>query len=252
MFTGIVEERGTVTAVEPHGDSVIVTVEATKVAGTVRRGDSVAVDGVCLTVTDVGGGRFSADVVRETLRRSGLGALRPGCAVNLERSVPVGGRLDGHLVQGHVDGVGRILSRQPGEAADPRSEIVRFGVPPELGRYLVPKGSVAVDGVSLTVVDCDDGRGGDGADGADGGHEAAFTVTVIPTTSRVTTLGAKGPGEQVNIEVDVIGKYLGRYLDTYLDRNVGTYLDRAVAKYLEPRLQQLVEGHLATRPERRR
>lgn len=189
MFTGIVEELGKVVAVEPRGDSAVLRVRGPTVAGGAGPGDSVAVNGVCLTVVDVAGDLFSADVVKETLDRSSLGELVPGSSVNLERPLRVDGRLDGHLVQGHVDGTGRILSREQGEQWD----VVRISLPADLARYVVAKGSVALDGVSMTVVDV----------GPD-----AFTVSVIPTTRRLTVLGSKAPGELVNVEVDVIAKYV--------------------------------------------
>ena len=189
MFTGIVEELGEVVAFEPRGDSASLTVRCPVVVKGTRRGDSVAVNGVCLTVTDVADETFSADVIRETLERSSLGALAPGSGVNLERPLTFDGRLGGHLVQGHVDGTGRLLSREPGE----RWESVRISMPGDLARYVVAKGSIAVDGVSLTVVDA---------------AKDAFTVSLIPTTLALTTLGAKRPGELVNLEVDVVAKYV--------------------------------------------
>ncbi|MFC0861005.1 riboflavin synthase [Sphaerimonospora cavernae] len=203
MFTGIVEELGEVVAVESgdgggagpgprdggDGDSARLTVRGELVTGDARLGDSIAVNGVCLTVTSVEEAAFTADVMKETLDRSCLGVLRPGSRVNLERAVRVDQRLGGHIVQGHVDGTGVILSREP--AAN--WEIVRISLPADLARYVVEKGSVAVDGVSLTVV------------------EAAadwFSVSLIPTTLELTTLGGKQPGEPVNLEVDVIAKYV--------------------------------------------
>src|SRR5580700_10867855 len=147
VFTGIVEELGEVVALDPTGDSARLTVRGPSVTADAARGDSIAVNGVCLTVTDLTGGAFTADVIGETLKHSALGSLAPGQAVNLERAVRVDGRLGGHIVQGHVDGTATIVSRQPG--AD--WEVVRISVPPELARYVVYKGSVAVDGISLTV-----------------------------------------------------------------------------------------------------
>ncbi len=154
-----------------------------------RHGDSIAVNGVCLTVTSVDGAVFTADVMKETLDRSCLGALRPGSRVNLERAVRADQRLGGHIVQGHVDGTGVILSREPGA----NWETVRISLPADLARYMVEKGSVAVDGVSLTVVEAAADR---------------FSVGLIPTTLGLTTLGGKQPGDPVNIEVDVIAKYV--------------------------------------------
>ncbi|MEN3538551.1 riboflavin synthase [Microbispora sp. ZYX-F-249] len=189
MFTGIVEELGEVVALEPRGDSARLTVRGAVVTGDARHGDSIAVNGVCLTVAEVGGDSFTADVMRETLDRSSLGALRPGARVNLERAVRADQRLGGHIVQGHVDGTGEVLSREPGE----HWEIVRVSLPADLARYVVEKGSIAVDGVSLTVA---------------GVTEDSFAVSLIPTTLGLTTLGRKQPGEPVNLEVDVIAKYV--------------------------------------------
>jgi riboflavin synthase len=161
----------------------------------VTNGDSIAVNGVCLTVSSHTGGAFTADVMRETLTRSSLGALAPGAAVNLERSVRLADRLGGHLVQGHVDGTGTIASRTPAEHWD----LVRIAMPPGLARYVVEKGSVAVDGVSLTIVSV-----------ADTGEW--FEVSLIPETLKRTTLGVKQPGGTVNLEVDVIAKYVEKLL----------------------------------------
>lgn len=193
MFTGIVEELGEVTALTHLGDSVRLTVRGPLVVEGARHGDSVAVNGVCLTVVEVTGDRFTADVMRETLDRSALGALTPGAPVNLERPMRLDGRLGGHLVQGHVDGTGVIESRSPSEHWD----VVRISLPHELARYVVPKGSVTVDGVSLTVASVDEG---------------SFTVSLIPTTLELTTLGRKQPGDPVNLEVDVIAKYVERLM----------------------------------------
>lgn len=199
MFTGIVEELGTVVAIEPDGDSVRLRVRGPLVTTDAACGASIAVNGVCLTVTDrtaPGDGTFTADVMGETLQRTSLGALRPGDPVNLERAMPAGGRFGGHVVQGHVDGVGRVLERTPAE----RWHTVRFGVPPELARYLATKGSVTVDGVSLTVVEVS----------PPAEPEPWFTVGLVPTTLAATTLGAAEPGSSVNIEVDVLAKYTER------------------------------------------
>jgi riboflavin synthase len=198
MFTGIVEELGEVVAVEHLAYAARLTVRGPLVTADVAHGDSVAVNGVCLTVTGVADSAFTADVMAETLSRSGLGALEPGSPVNLERSLRVGDRLGGHMVQGHVDGVGTVVSRVPGE----RWEVVRITVPPGLARYLVEKGSVAVDGVSLTV----------SALGGGPGEQPWFEVSLIPTTLAVTTLGRRAPGGRVNLEVDMIGKYVERML----------------------------------------
>ncbi|MFD2767744.1 riboflavin synthase [Micromonospora eburnea] len=200
MFTGIVEELGEVIrTTETGGDSALVAVRGPLVTSDARHGDSIAVNGVCLTVVDVDGDVFTADVMGETLRRTALGALRPGDPVNLERAAALNSRLGGHLVQGHVDGVGEILSREPAE----QWETVRFRLPASLSRYVVEKGSITVDGVSLTVA----GVGDDW-----------FAVGLIPTTLKLTTLGAKGVGDPVNLEVDVLAKYVERLLG---DRLIG-------------------------------
>ncbi len=193
MFTGIVEELGEITAVEELGDASRFTVRGPVVTMGAKHGDSIAVNGVCLTVVDLVDDAFTADVMAETLDRSSLGALAAGSRVNLERPMALGGRLGGHLVQGHVDGTGEILRREPAE----HWEVVRVALPAALARYVVEKGSITVDGVSLTVVDA----------GAD-----YFTVSLIPTTLAMTTLGTKRPGDPVNLEVDVIAKYVERML----------------------------------------
>ncbi|MEV7400868.1 riboflavin synthase [Streptomyces sp. NPDC091267] len=193
MFTGIVEELGEVTAVEDLGDSSRFRLRGPVVTEGAKHGDSIAVNGVCLTVVDLGEQDFTADVMAETLNRSSLGALQAGSRVNLERPMAVGGRLGGHIVQGHVDGTGRIVERKVSE----NWEIVKISLPADLTRYVVEKGSITVDGVSLTVVDA----------GPD-----YFTISLIPTTLALTTLGHKGPGDPVNLEVDVIAKYVERLL----------------------------------------
>jgi riboflavin synthase len=194
MFTGIVEELGEVVRlIDAGGDSAVLAVRGPVVTSDARHGDSIAVNGVCLTVIDNEDGVFTADVMGETLRRSSLRALRVGSQVNLERAAALGSRLGGHLVQGHVDGVGSLLDR---EQAD-QWEVVRFALPPDLGRYVVEKGSITVDGVSLTVMAVDD---------------TSFSVGLIPTTSKLTVLGSKAPGDPVNLEVDVIAKYVEKML----------------------------------------
>jgi riboflavin synthase len=196
VFTGIVEELGEVVGLEPKGDSARLIVRGPAVTADAARGDSVAVNGVCLTVTGTAAGEFSADVMGETLKHSALGSLAPGTAVNLERAVRADGRLGGHIVQGHVDGTGAIMSRQPGSDW----EVVRISVPTELTRYVVYKGSIAVDGISLTV------------SGLSEGGDAWFEVSLIPETLQRTTLGFKQPGAAVNLEVDLIAKYVERLL----------------------------------------
>ncbi|MEW1718762.1 riboflavin synthase [Streptomyces sp. NPDC093109] len=193
MFTGIVEELGEVTAVENLGDASRFRLRGPVVTEGAKHGDSIAVNGVCLTVVELAEGEFTADVMAETLKRSSLGALVPGSRVNLERPMALGGRLGGHLVQGHVDGTGTIVERTPSE----HWEIVKVSLPAGLTRYIVEKGSITVDGVSLTVVD------------AAADH---FTISLIPTTLALTTLGLKGPGDPVNLEVDIIAKHVERLL----------------------------------------
>jgi riboflavin synthase len=196
VFTGIIEEIGEVVALRARGDSAVLTLGASTVAADLVHGASIAVDGVCLTVIGwrgTGPTQIDFDVMGETLKRSVIGALHPRERVNLERAARVDGRLDGHIVQGHVDGCGVVVSRTPGDAW----ETVRFGLPAELSRYVAEKGSIAVDGVSLTV----------SAVGADW-----FEVGLIPETLRSTTLGAKLPGDAVNLEVDVLAKYVERLL----------------------------------------
>jgi riboflavin synthase len=195
VFTGIVEELGEVAALEELGDSARLTVRGPLVTADASAGDSIAVNGVCLTVTSTSDGTFSADVMGETLRRSSLGSLVQGSAVNLERPLRLDGRLGGHLVQGHVDGTGTITERRPAE----HWHVVRISVPPGLARYVVEKGSITVDGVSLTV----------SALGPPGGPDW-IEVSLIPETLSRTTLGIKQPGETVNLEVDMIAKYVER------------------------------------------
>ena len=196
MFTGLIEEKGTITEVEDLGDSVRLTIRGPLVVSDAQHGDSIAVSGVCLTVMGQDAETFEADVMKESLDKTSLGDLRIGDEVNLERATRAGARLGGHIVQGHVDGTGRILDRTPSE----HWEVVRIGLPPELAKYLVAKGSVTVDGTSLTVVDVVDGS------------EPWFSVSLIPTTLAETTLGTKGPGDRVNLEVDILAKYVERLL----------------------------------------
>ncbi|GHG14899.1 riboflavin synthase [Streptomyces zaomyceticus] len=193
MFTGIVEELGEVVAVEQLEDASRFRLRGPLVTEGAQHGDSIAVNGVCLTVVEFGDGEFTADVMAETLKRSSLGALGTGSRVNLERPMAVGGRLGGHIVQGHVDGTGTILERTPSA----HWELVKVGLPAHLSRYVVEKGSITVDGVSLTVVEVTDDW---------------FTISLIPTTLDLTTLGIKQPGDPVNLEVDVIAKYVERLL----------------------------------------
>ncbi|MFF2807773.1 riboflavin synthase [Streptomyces sp. NPDC058000] len=193
MFTGIVEELGEVAAIEDLGDAARFRLRGPVVTEGAKHGDSIAVNGVCLTVVDTEAGEFTADVMAETLHRSSLGALTTGSRVNLERPMALGGRLGGHLVQGHVDGTGTIVERTPGE----HWELVKVALPAQLARYVVEKGSITVDGTSLTVVEAADDY---------------FTISLIPTTLALTTLGIKQPGDPVNLEVDVLAKYVERLL----------------------------------------
>jgi riboflavin synthase len=196
VFTGIIEELGEVAALDRRGDSAVLTVRVSKVAEDVVHGASIAVNGVCLTVigwSDNAPIELGFDVMAETLNRSDIGGLQLGDPVNLERSVRANGRLDGHIVQGHVDGTGTLISRTPGDGWDS----LRFALPPELARYVAEKGAIAVDGVSLTVSSVGDDW---------------FEVGLIPETLRATNLGAKLPGEPVNLETDVLAKYTERLL----------------------------------------
>ncbi|MDF8264136.1 riboflavin synthase [Luteipulveratus flavus] len=193
MFTGIVEELGTVERIEPGADSAVLALRGAQVTTDAVHGASISVNGVCLTVVRVADEVFEVDVMAETLRRSSLGALELGDRVNLERAMPADGRFGGHVVQGHVDGTARILDREPGD----RWEVVTFELPPELARYVVEKGSITVDGISLTVSSVAHDR---------------FAVSLIPTTLELTTLGRKQVGDPVNLEVDVIAKYVERLM----------------------------------------
>jgi len=194
MFTGIVEELGQVVRLEAGSESARITVRGPLVTSDATHGASIAVNGICLTVVDrPAPDTFTADVMLETLRRTSLAGLDAGTRVNLERPMPADGRFGGHIVQGHVDGVGTVLERTPGE----RWELVRIALPAELARYVVEKGSITVDGVSLTVASV-------------GAQD--FTVSLIPETLSRTTLGRRGVGEPVNLEVDVLAKYVERML----------------------------------------
>ncbi len=192
MFTGIVEEIGIVRGISPER----LTVEAKKVLEGIKPSDSIAVNGACLTVTSIGKDNFSVDVMPETVRRTNLGRLHYGNPVNLERAMPAEGRFGGHFVQGHVDDVGKILSLQPEEKAF----IARISAPALLMPYVVSKGFIAVDGVSLTVVDCDD---------------FSLSVSLVTYTREHTTLGSTKPGDIVNLEVDIIAKYVERFRQRY-------------------------------------
>jgi riboflavin synthase len=202
MFTGIVEELGTIESIEDQGDAIRLTIRAGTVLEDAGLGDSISVNGCCLTVAARAGDTWTADVMQETLDRTSLHGAAPGDRVNLERAVTTDKRLGGHIVQGHVDGVGVIRRRTPSE----HWEVVEIEMPPELARYLVDKGSVTVDGVSLTVVEAGDD---------------SFTVSLIPETLARTTLGSRQPGDRVNLETDVIAKHVEKLLaHGYLDKLV--------------------------------
>jgi riboflavin synthase len=215
MFTGIVEGTGTVAAlaVAADGSGARLEVDAPFLAGGLGLGESVAVNGCCVTVAETTAGGFAADLVAETLRRTALGGLAAGASVNLERPLALGGRLGGHLVQGHVDGVARVLHRAPvgpegsgeprGGAPVGRGEELRVELPPDLARYVVEKGSIAVDGVSLTVAGVGPGW---------------FAVALVPHTLAVTTLGDRRPGDLLQLEVDVVAKYVERLVAPWTDR----------------------------------
>jgi riboflavin synthase len=205
VFTGLVEELGELTGRQDGPDTARITVRGPLTGSDAAAGDSIALNGVCLTVVEVRGGEFDVDVIGETLRRSSLGRAAVGDRVNLERAARLGDRLGGHLVQGHVDGTGTVLSRTP-PTGSREWELVRFGMPTRLARYVVEKGSITVDGVSLTVVQV----------GVD-----EFSIGLIPTTREVTTLGFRRPGELVNLEVDVVAKYVERLVAPHLGAGGG-------------------------------
>nr|WP_120492488.1 riboflavin synthase [Corynebacterium lactis] len=194
MFTGIVEELGVINAIERGSDSITLTIGCEKVLSDAHHGDSIAVNGVCLTVVDQGTDYFTADLMQETLDRSSLGQVEVGSRVNLERATAVGQRLGGHIMQGHVDGTGEVLSRTPGE----RWEVVRISLPESLDRYVVEKGSIAVDGTSLTVSAIGPGY---------------FEVSLIPTTLTDSIVGQAPVGAIVNLEVDVLAKYVEKMIE---------------------------------------
>ena len=194
MFTGIVEEVGAVRSIRRGSHSAQLSIGASVVLSDLKIGDSVAVNGVCLTATEVDAGGFTADVMHETLNRSSLGKLVPGSPVNLERAMPANGRFGGHIVSGHIDGVGTILSVH----RDDNALWYTVRAAPELLRYVVEKGSVTIDGVSLTVAAVEADR---------------FSVSLIPHTAMVTVLGRKRPGDTVNLETDIIGKYVEKLLN---------------------------------------
>lgn len=194
MFTGIVEELGEIREIHREADSITLTIRASTVLDDVHHGDSIAVNGVCLTVVEFGDDFFTADLMQETLDRSSLGQVEVGSKVNLERATAVGQRLGGHIVQGHIDGTGEVISRTPGE----RWEVVRISLPEQLSKYVVEKGSIAVDGTSLTVSAVGEGF---------------FEVSLIPTTLSDSVIGSASVGTKVNLEVDVLAKYVEKMLE---------------------------------------
>ncbi len=193
MFTGLVEELGKVKAIAKSAKSVRITIAAHKILNDIKMGDSIAVNGTCLTVVDYGDAWFTADVMPETVERTALSGQKIGDTVNLERTLRVGDRLGGHIVSGHIDGVGTIRAKEMNDIA----VIVRIEAGPEIMRFIVKKGSIAIDGISLTVVDCD---------------ANSFSVSLIPHTAAMTTLGIKNTGDPVNLETDIIGKYVEKLL----------------------------------------
>lgn len=194
MFTGIIEELGRVVSIEQQPDAIRLTISGPLVTEDLGRGDSVSVCGACLTAVEIGGGTFTADVMRETLRLTSLGELQPGDPVNLERAMTANRRFGGHMVLGHVDGMGKVESREPSE----NWEWVRVRIPAELMKYVVLKGSLTIDGISLTVNEI---------------NENLVGFSLIPETLRLTTLGSKQPGQSVNVEVDVMAKHIERLLE---------------------------------------
>ncbi|MPM15053.1 Riboflavin synthase [bioreactor metagenome] len=201
MFTGIIEEIGTITAVQKGAKSVRLTIKADVIFDDMKLGDSIAVNGVCVTVTDFNQNTFSADVMNETLSRSGLGQLSVGSRVNLERAMQASGRFGGHIVSGHIDGTGEIIRKE----RDDNAVWLTVTAPKELMKYIVEKGSVTIDGVSLTVARS---------------AEQYFAVSIIPHTGKATILLDKKPGDTVNVEIDIIGKYIERFLSAQPANNM--------------------------------
>ncbi len=193
MFTGIIEEVGQIAQINKQGDFAVVTIKASKVLDDVHLGDSIAVNGVCLTVTSFTATQFTADVMSETLKRTSLGELSNGSPVNLERAMAANGRFGGHIVSGHIDGTGRVAEILPAN----NSTWYRIQAEPKLMRYIIEKGSITIDGISLTVVDTD---------------EDSFRVSIIPHTIKETNLGSKKVGSLVNLENDIVGKYIEQFL----------------------------------------
>ncbi|PRX33524.1 riboflavin synthase alpha chain [Orenia metallireducens] len=199
MFTGIVEELGKVKRIQRGSKSIVLVIEAAKVLEDVKLGDSIATNGVCLTVTSFTEKEFTVDVMPETMRHSSLGDLKVGSEVNLERALRLGDRLGGHLVSGHIDGLGTIKSKK----REDNATVITIEAPKNILKYIIHKGSIAIDGVSLTVANLD---------------ESSFAISLIPHTSQVTLLGQKEIGAKVNLEVDMIGKYVERMLGSKEDK----------------------------------
>lgn len=193
MFTGIIEELGIVKSIQRGAKSAKLTINAQEVVSDAKLGDSIAVNGVCLTVTDLATTWFTADVMDETLQKSNLGELKPGERVNLERALRLSDRLGGHLVSGHIDGVGTITGQETVDIA----VVTEIKAPVEVLKYVIKKGSISIDGISLTVVNVSD---------------YSFKVSLIPHTAKITTLGYKKPGDKVNLEGDIVGKYIERIM----------------------------------------
>ena len=208
MFTGIIEEQGAVTAIAPSGDGVRLTVHAPLAVSDAAHGDSIAVSGVCLTVVDQGADWFTADVMRQTLDMSTLGTFAAGTLVNLERAMAAHGRLGGHIVQGHIDGTGEVLEVRPGA----QWRVLRIGLPSELAPLVVDKGSITVDGVSLTVSAVSPPWASSGTGDGSATPEQWFEVSLIPETLEVTTLGLRRPGDLVNLETDILARHVQRLL----------------------------------------
>lgn len=206
MFTGIIEELGTVGQMDRRPDSIKLTIQARKVLEGTQLGDSIAVNGVCLTVTSMTDSSFTADVMHETMRRSSLSDIKSGSKVNLERAMQVGGRLGGHIVSGHIDGVGHIARI----AADGIARVITISIPKDLEPFIVEKGSIAIDGISLTVVSVGNSQ---------------FSVSIIPHTMANTTLIDKHPGAVVNLETDVIGKYVHSFTTAHTGKRSGITME---------------------------
>lgn len=206
MFTGIIEELGTVGQMDRRPDSIKLTIQARKVLEGTQLGDSIAVNGVCLTVTSMTDSSFTADVMHETMRRSSLSDIKSGSKVNLERAMQVGGRLGGHIVSGHIDGVGHIARI----AADGIARVITISIPKDMEPFIVEKGSIAIDGISLTVVSVGNSQ---------------FSVSIIPHTMANTTLIDKHPGAVVNLETDVIGKYVHSFTTAHTDKRSGITME---------------------------